>query len=78
MCQVLCISYPSWENSAKIAEVKVKEEYKKYKSLHLGDVFKVEKDYIKALEDMKIKLLGEGKEKAGYMIEIMRSCTIHI
>ena len=49
--------------SAKTAELKAKEEYKKYKSLHLGDVSKAEKDYIKALEDMEMKLLGEGKEK---------------
>ena len=47
--------------SAKTAEVKAKEEYKKYKSLHLEDIFKAEKDYIKALEDMETKLLGEGK-----------------
>lgn len=44
--------------SAKAAELKAKEEYKKYKELHLGDVSKAEKDYIKALEDMEVKLLG--------------------
>ncbi|MDI6915065.1 MAG: virulence RhuM family protein [Desulfitobacteriaceae bacterium] len=49
--------------SAKTAELKAKEEYKKYKELHLDDVSKAEKDYIKALEDMEMKLLGEGKEK---------------
>lgn len=47
--------------SAKTAELKAKEEYKKYKTLHLGDVSKAEKDYIKALEDMEVKLLGEEK-----------------
>ncbi|WP_182186609.1 virulence RhuM family protein [Pectinatus frisingensis] len=47
--------------STKTAEIKAKEEYKKYKILHLGDVSKAEKDYIKALEDMEIKLLGEEK-----------------
>lgn len=47
--------------SAKAAELKEKEEYKKYQALHLDNVSKVEKDYIKALEDMEMKLLGEGK-----------------
>lgn len=47
--------------SAKAAELKAKEEYKKYQALHLDNVSKVEKDYIKALEDMEMKLLGEGK-----------------
>lgn len=46
--------------SAKTAELKAKEEYKKYKALNIGDVSKAEKDYIKALEDMEMKLLGEG------------------
>lgn len=46
--------------SAKTAELKAKKEYKKYKALNIGDVSKAEKDYIKALEDMKMKLLGEG------------------
>ena len=49
--------------SAKTAELKAKDEYKKYKALHLDDVSKAEKDYIKALEDMEMKLLGEEKEK---------------
>lgn len=47
--------------SAKTAEVKAKEEYKKYKVLNSGDVSKVEKDYIKALEDMEMKLLGNSE-----------------
>jgi len=47
--------------SAKTAEAKVKEEYKKYKGLHLEDVSKAEKDYVKALEDVEMKLLSEGK-----------------
>ena len=46
--------------SAKTAELKAKKEYKKYKALNIGDVSKAEKDYIKALEDMEMKLLGEG------------------
>ncbi|WP_330363853.1 virulence RhuM family protein [Proteocatella sphenisci] len=49
--------------SAKTAELKAKKEYKKYKELHLDDVSKAEKDYIKALEDMEVKLLGEGDKK---------------
>lgn len=49
--------------SAKPAELKAKEEYKKFKELHLEDVSKTEKDYIKALEDMEMRLLGEGKGK---------------
>ncbi|TCO72168.1 RhuM family protein [Marinisporobacter balticus] len=49
------------EINAKMAELKAKEEYRKYKSLHLEDASKVEKDYVKALEDMEMKLLGEGK-----------------
>jgi hypothetical protein len=48
--------------SAKTAELKAKKEYRKFKALHLEDVSNVEKDYIKALENMEI-LLGEGKEK---------------
>lgn len=43
--------------SAKTAEIKAKEEYKKYKALHLGDISKAEKDYVRALEDMEMKLL---------------------
>ncbi|WMM26035.1 hypothetical protein RBU61_05000 [Tissierella sp. MB52-C2] len=49
--------------SAKAAELKAKTEYKKYKELHLYDVSKAEKNYIKALEDMEVKLLGEGDKK---------------
>lgn len=49
--------------SAKTAELKAREEYKKYNDLHLGDVSKVEEDYINALEDMEKKLLGEGDKK---------------
>jgi len=49
--------------SDKAAGLKAKEEYSKYKKLHLGDVSKVEKDYIKALEDMEIKLLGGSDKK---------------
>ena len=49
--------------SAKTAELKAKEEYKKYKALNISDVSEVEKYYIKALEDMKEKLLSEGNKK---------------
>lgn len=49
--------------SAKTAELKAKEEYKKYKSLHIEDISRVEKDYIDALEDMEMKLLGEGDKR---------------
>lgn len=49
--------------NAKTAELKAKEEYKKYKDLHLGDVSKAAKDYIEALEDMEIKLLGGSDKK---------------
>lgn len=45
--------------SAKTAELRAKEEYKKYMALHLGDISKAEKDYIKALEDMEMKLLDD-------------------
>jgi len=45
--------------SAKTAELKAKEEYKKYKDFHLGDISMAEKDYVKALEDMEMKLLGK-------------------
>lgn len=45
--------------SAKTAELKAKEEYRKYKEQRLEGISKVEKDYIKALEDMETKLLGE-------------------
>lgn len=48
---------------AKTAELKAKEEYKKYKELHLDGVTKAEKDYIMALEEMEIKLLSDkGKQ----------------
>jgi len=47
--------------SAKTAELKAKEEYKKYKALNIGDVLNAEKDYIKILEDMEMKLLRDGK-----------------
>ena len=49
--------------SAKTAELKAKEEYKKYKELHLSDISRVEKDYIETLEDMEKKLLGEIDKK---------------
>ncbi len=49
--------------SAKTAELKAKEEYKKFKALHLVDVSNVEKDYIRALEDMEMKLKGKVNEK---------------
>ena len=45
--------------SAKTAELKAREEYMKYKELHSGDVSKVERDYVRTLEDMEMKLLGE-------------------
>jgi len=48
--------------SAKTAEIKAKEEYCKYKTLHLEDETKAETDYIKALEKMEMKLLGEEKK----------------
>ena len=43
------ISTHAGKISAKTAELKAKDEYKK--------------DYIKALKDMEMKLLGDGKEK---------------
>ncbi len=49
--------------SAKTAELKAKQEYKKYKNLHLEDISKAEKDYITALEDMEIKLLDKENKK---------------
>lgn len=49
--------------SAKTAELKAKEEFKKYNDLHLGDVSKAEKDYITALEEMEMKLLSVNKDK---------------
>lgn len=49
--------------SAKTAELKAKEEYSKYKVLCIEDFSKVEKDYIKALEDMEMKLIGKGEKE---------------
>ncbi len=50
--------------SAKEAELKAKEEYKKFKEIQLENVSKVERDYIKALEDLEVKLLSkEAKNK---------------
>jgi hypothetical protein len=48
--------------SAKTAELKAKEVYQKYKALHLDDVSKAEKDYIKALEDMEMNLVRKNKK----------------
>lgn len=48
--------------SAKTAELKAKEEYKKYKELQLNNISKAEKDYIEALEEMEINLLGKGSK----------------
>lgn len=45
--------------SAEAAEKKAKIEYKKYKNLHISDITRAEKDCLKALEDMEIKLLGK-------------------
>ncbi|WP_409969185.1 virulence RhuM family protein [Bengtsoniella intestinalis] len=45
--------------SAKTAEKKAKEEYQKFRTLQINSVSQVEKDYIKSLEDMQSKLLGE-------------------
>ncbi len=49
--------------SAKTAELKAKEEYKKYKELHLEDVSKVEEDYMNALESMETKLFDVKNNK---------------
>ena len=54
--------------SAKTAGCKTKEEYKEYKTLHLEDIPRVEKDYIETLEDMEIKLLGGEKIKNKYTL----------
>ena len=54
--------------NAKIAERKAKEGYKKYKTLHLENIPSVEKDYIQALEDMEIKLLG-ANDKNKYILQ---------
>lgn len=59
--------------NAKTAEIKAKEEYKKYKESHLGDVSKSAKDHIEALEDMEIKLLGGSDKKQVCIIAIMGS-----
>jgi hypothetical protein len=48
--------------SAKTAELKAKEVYQKYKTKHLDDVSKVEKDFIKALEDMEMKLMRKNRK----------------
>jgi len=48
--------------SAKTAEQKAKEEYKKYKALQLTGTSKAEKDYLKALENMETKLLSSGEK----------------
>lgn len=48
--------------SAKTAELKAKEEYKKYKELQLNNISKAEKDYIEALEEMELNLLGKGSK----------------
>ncbi|KAF5068292.1 Virulence protein RhuM family protein [anaerobic digester metagenome] len=45
--------------SAKTAELKAREEYKKYKALNPAGISKAEKDFIDALENMERKLLGE-------------------
>ncbi|MDY0266862.1 MAG: virulence RhuM family protein [Methanimicrococcus sp.] len=47
----------------KTAELKAKEEYKKYKELQSKNISGAENDYIKALEDMERKLLGEEDKK---------------
>ena len=39
------------------------EECRKYEGLHSGDVFRVEKNFIKALEYMEVKLLDKGYKK---------------
>lgn len=49
--------------SAKVAELKAKEEYKKYKTLNSENTLQLEKDYIKALEYMEVKLLGGENKK---------------
>ena len=49
--------------SAKVAELKAKEEYKKYKTLNSESISQLEKDYIKALEDIEVRLLGGENKK---------------
>ncbi|MCI1965765.1 MAG: virulence RhuM family protein [Oscillospiraceae bacterium] len=49
--------------SAKTAELKAKEEYRKYKALQLENTSKAEKDYLKALENLETKLLSSGEKQ---------------
>lgn len=49
--------------SATTAKIKAKEEYKKYKILCSDEISKVEKDYIKALEDMEKNLQAKENKK---------------
>mgnify|MGYP000857309408 CR=1 FL=1 len=49
--------------SAKTAELKAKEEYRKYKALQLENTSKAEKDYLKALENLETKLLSGGEKQ---------------
>lgn len=49
--------------SAKTAELKAKEEYRKYKALQLENTSKAEKDYLKALENLETKILSGGKKQ---------------
>lgn len=44
--------------SDKTDELKEKEEYKKYKSLHQGDISKSERDYFEALEEIEIMAIA--------------------
>lgn len=46
-----------------ITQLKARAEYNKYTALCLEDISKAEKDYITALEDMEMKLLGEDNKK---------------
>ena len=55
--------------SAKVAELRAGAEYKKYGALHLDNVYKIEKDYIEALEDMEIRLLGEKDKEQIYIMQ---------
>lgn len=45
--------------STKMAQLKAKDEYMKYKELQLSDISKGEEDYIKALEDIELKVTKE-------------------
>ena len=49
--------------SAKTAELKAKEEYRKYKALQLENTSKAEKDYLKALENLETNLLSGGEKQ---------------